>query len=352
MTISKRLKRKPVHLALQGGGAHGAFTWGVLDYLLEDGRLKFEAISGTSAGALNAAALANDYIRGDIDGAREALQNLWQAMSKCGIYSPYNFSGALPWAEQWSLMLSWLFPVFAFSSPYQNNPFNIHFLNQLLDEHINFDELNHNCADLRLFVSATNVRNNKLYIFTNEDLTVDVLLASCCLPRIHRAVEINGEHFWDGGYMGNPVLEPLARDFAANDILIVQVNPIHINHLPVSPLEITERMETIAFNSSLSREIRHIAQMERLIQCGELNENAAYGKYLHLMHAEEAMGQYNIFTKYDTSWAFLVKLRDLGRETAAAWLEENFDAIGQANTLKLDEWEPSYHQPNCQIVYD
>ena len=349
---TKTQVQKPIHLALQGGGAHGAFTWGVLDYILEDGRLKLEAISGTSAGALNAAALANDYVRGDVDAARETLHNLWHAMSKHGVYSPYNFSGASQLAEQWGHMLSWFFPVFAFSSPYQNNPFNIHFLKDLLADNINFDELNHNCAGVRLFVSATNVLNNKLRIFTNEELSVDVLLASSCLPKIHRAVEIEGEHFWDGGYMGNPALEPLARDHAADDILIIQVNPLHIDTVPTSPFEISERMETVAFNSSLSREIRHIAQIERLIEGGELSENSAYGKHLHLIHAESQMSKFSTFTKYDTSWPFLTKLHALGRETAQTWLEENFDAIGVRDTLDLQEWEPDYHQPNCQIAYD
>jgi NTE family protein len=350
MTVVKK-SQKPIHLALQGGGAHGAFTWGVLDYLLEDNRLKIEAISGTSAGALNAAALANDYARGDVDAARQTLHNLWQAMSERAFYSPYNYTGTSPFAEQWGHMLSWFFPVFGFTSPYQNNPFNIHFLQGLLEDIINFDELNHNCAGVRLFVSATNVLNNKLRIFNNEELSVDVLLASSCLPKIHRAVEVDGEHFWDGGYMGNPALEPLARDHAADDILIVQVNPIHIDHIPTSPLEISERMETVAFNSSLSREIRHIAQIERLIEADELNPNSAYGKHLHLLHNEQEMSKYSTFTKYDTSWPFLTKLRDLGRETAQVWLEENFESIGNRGSLNLQEWEPQYHQPNCQLEY-
>lgn len=350
--MKKTVKQKPIHLALQGGGAHGAFTWGVLDYILEDGRLKLEAISGTSAGALNAAALANDYAHGDIDAARQNLESLWRAMSKHGIYSPYNFSGAYPLAEYWSQVLSWFFPVFGFASPYQNNPFNIHFLTEVLDQYINFDQLHHNCAGVRLFISATNVKNNRLRIFTNEELSVDVLIASSCLPRIHKAVEIGGEYYWDGGYMGNPALEPLARDHAADDILIVQVNPIHVDKLPVTTMEISERIETVSFNSSLSREIRHIAQIERLIESGELNENTAYGKHLHLLEAEKEMAKYSIFTKYDTSWPFLLKLFELGRKTAAEWLDKNFDAIGERNSLNLEEWEPIYHQPNCQISFD
>jgi NTE family protein len=352
LSTGKSTERKPIHLALQGGGAHGAFTWGVLDFLLEDNRLKIEAISGTSAGALNAAAMASSYALGDIDGARECLYNLWQAMNKHGVYSPYNFSGVSPMAAKWGEMLSWVFPIFAFTSPYQNNPLNIHFLKELLEEHINFDALNNNCANVRLFVSATNVRSNKLYVFTNQDLSVEVLLASSCLPRIHRAVEIAGDFFWDGGYMGNPALEPLVRDRGAEDILIIQVNPIHINHVPTSPMEISERMETIAFNSSLSREIRHIAEIDRLIDTGELKAETSYGKYLHLLQAENEMAKYSTFTKYDTSWPFLTKLHDLGRKTAATWLDENYDSIGQRNTLQLESWQPTYHQPVCNLFFN
>lgn len=343
--------QKSIHLALQGGGAHGAFTWGVLDEILRDGRLKLEAISGTSAGALNAAAMANDYARGDIEAARASLENLWQALSAYGVFNPYNFTGTSPVIAYWGGVFSWFMPMFGFSSPYQNNPFNVHFLKDLIESCINFDSLQHNCANVRLFVSATNVHNNKLRIFTNEELCVNVLLASSCLPKVHRAVEIDGEFFWDGGFMGNPTLEPLARDHAANDILIVQVNPIHIDYLPTSPIEIAERMETISFNSSLSREIRHIAQIERLIEGGELNEQATYGKYLHRLHAEKDMAKYSALTKYDTCWMFLTKLKELGIETARKWLDENFDSIGVNNTLDLSEWEPDYHQPLCKTYY-
>lgn len=340
-------EQKPIHLALQGGGTHGAFTWGILDEILEDGRLKIEAISGTSAGALNAAALANEYAQGNIEGARECLHNLWRSMSLKGFYSPYKYTGVNPMYEQWCQWFAASMPVWG--SPYQNNPFNVHFLRSLIEENLNFDALHHNCAAVRLFVSATNVLNNKLRIFTNEELSPDVLLASSCLPKIHRAVEIEGEHYWDGGYMGNPVLEPLARDHAAEDILIVQVNPNDIQQLPTTAAEISERVETISFNASLSREIRHIAQIERLIEAGELSPYSAYGKHLHMVHAEEVMAQFSGLTKFDTSWEFLTYLRDLGRDTAKEWLAENFDKIGKENTLDLSEWEPIYHQPNCLI---
>lgn len=343
------MTKKPIHLALQGGGAHGAFTWGVLDYLLEDGRLKIEAISGTSAGALNAMAMASHYVSGDMNSAREALTELWRSMSRHGVFSPYNYSGVSPVYNQWASIVAWYQSFFS-HSPYQNPLFNTHFLEDILEEQIDFEKLDYDCTGVRLFVSATNVLTNRLRIFSNEDLSVKVLLASSCLPRVHKAVEIEGEYFWDGGFMGNPVLEPLVKDGGANDILIVQVNPLHIKSVPKSPMEIMERMETIGFNATLSREIRHVAQMERLIESGDIASSTVYGKHLHLLHNEEAMSSFSAFTKYDMSWAFLTTLRDLGRETAKQWLADNYDNIGHRNTLKMEEWEPIYQQPMCKIM--
>jgi len=343
--------KKPIHLALQGGGAHGAFTWGVLDYLLEDNRLQIEAISGTSAGALNAAVMAADYTANDIDGARRSLESLWRSMNEYGFYSPYNYSGVSSSFHHWGNAVSWFQSYFNLS-PYYNSMMNTHFLEDLLKQHVNFKKLNYRCSGLRLFVSATNVLTNRLRIFSNDELSIDVLLASSCLPKVHKAVEIEGEHFWDGGFMGNPVLEPLVKDGAANDIMIVQVNPLHIHNVPTSPMEISERMETIGFNATLSREIRHVAQIERLIESGQITSSTAYGKFLHLLHNEERMSEYSAFTKYDTSWQFLTTLKDLGRETAKLWLDENYDFIGMRNTLDLEEWEPTYRQPECKISFD
>ncbi len=344
------MNKKPIHLALQGGGAHGAFTWGVLDYLLEDNRLQIEAMSGTSAGALNAAVMASHYVAGDIDSARLALESLWRSMSQHAVFCPYNYTGVFPLFNQWGNAISW-FQSFFSSSPYQNNVFNTHFLESILKEHVDFEQLDYDCSGVRLFVSATNVLTNRLHIFSNQELTVDVLLASSCLPKVHRAVEIDGEYYWDGGFMGNPVLEPLVQDGGSNDIMIVQVNPLHINKVPTSPMEIAERMETIGFNATLSREIRHVAHIERLIEAGEVDATAAYGKFLHLLDNEKKMSQFSAFTKYDMSWEFLTSLRDLGRQTAEQWLDEHYDAIGNKNTLDLEEWEPTYQQPTCKLSY-
>jgi len=342
------MNKKPIHLALQGGGAHGAFTWGVLDYLLEDSRLQIEAISGTSAGALNALAMASHYSAGNIEGAREGLYNLWRSMSEKSVLSPYNYSGISPIFHQWGSIISWS-QLFFGGSPYQNPIFNADFLETILEEQIDFERLSNDCAGIRLFVSATNVLTNRLRIFSNVELSVKVLLASSCLPKVHKAVEIDGEHFWDGGFMGNPVLEPLVKDGGANDVLIVQVNPLHIKKVPTSPIEIAERMETIGFNATLSREIRHVAQMEKLIESGDISSSTDFGKHLHLLHSEERMGAYSAFTKYDMSWEFLTTLRDLGRATAKEWLDKNYADIGKKNTLNLEEWEPTYQQPICKI---
>lgn len=342
MIKKSKPNQKSIHLALQGGGAHGAFTWGVLDYLLEDGRLKIEAISGTSAGALNVAALANGYAMGDIDAARKNLYDLWHGMSVYGAFSPYNYSGVNPFAALWSQSLSIFFPIFGYASPYQNNPYNIHFLNRLVDEVIDFQALKKLRKKIRLFISATNVCNNRLRIFTNEELTPQVLLATSCLPRIHQAVEIDGEYYWDGGYMGNPVLEPLVTDPGASDILVVQVNPIHINRLPTTTLEIIERIEAVSFNSSLSREIRMMALIRSMVDDGSMEVKLGKRKNMHLLEAEAQMANYNSVTKYDCSWEFLTRLFSLGRYTAANWLEQHYESIGKKSSINLEDWEPVY----------
>ncbi len=336
-------KRKPVLLALQGGGAHGAFTWGVLDYLLEDGRLDIKAISGTSAGALNAAAMAPDYANNRVDDARQSLRDFWHGMSVHGVYSPCNFSGSMQLNSPWTFAWPWLVPTFTYhNSPYHPNPYNVHFLKTLINEQIDFESIQKKCSSLRLFVSASNVLNNHLRIFSNEDMSDAVLLASSCLPKIHQAVEIHGQYYWDGGYMGNPSLEPLLKSSSAADVVVVQINPMYIDTVPKSAFDIHEREETLSFNSSLSREIRHIAEMKRLVDSGYLDRKNANIKYLHIVHAETEMSKLDNKTKYDTSWVFLTSLRDIGRKAAQQWLDKNFDTIGQNDSIDLDDWDAEY----------
>ncbi len=346
---TKTAKTRTVNLALQGGGAHGAFTWGVLDRLLEEESLAIEGISGTSAGAMNAAVLADGYEKGGRPRAREALRRFWRSMSLHGAFNPYNSGPLGPWLPR-SPFTIWLDVFARWLSPYQLNPFNINPLRGVLEEMIDFDCL-HRCRAIKLFVSATNVRTNRMRIFRSPELSVDTLLASACLPQIHHAVEIDGEHYWDGGFMGNPVLEPLVGQCDSPDILIVQINPIHRDHVPRTAEEINDRVNEISFNSNLMREIRAIATAARLLQEGHIQDPRYERVYFHLIADEEMLGRLGVRSKFDTSWNFLSRLHDAGRQRAEEWLARHLDAVGERSTLDLGAWEPG-HLPTPRAAAD
>lgn len=323
--------RKTITLALQGGGAHGAFTWGVLDRLLEEDEIAIEGISGTSAGAINAAVLADGFEKGGAAGARQALQRFWEAISRYGSLSPYQWGGGGgPFA--W-----WLDFLRQMLSPYQLNPFNINPLRDVLASTIDF-ECVRGCKHIKLYISATNVLTNRLRIFTPAELSIDVLMASACLPHLYQAVEIDGEHYWDGGYMGNPVLEPLVRHCEGNDIVIVQINPTRRQEVPRSAEDIMNRVNEISFNSSLIREIRAIASVTRLIEAGLIEDPRYERIFFHLIAAEEVMAGLGARSKFDTSWPFLTRLKETGRARAERWLAENFEQLGRKSTLDLTTW--------------
>lgn len=332
-------KTKTITLALQGGGAHGAFTWGVLDRLLEDEQLVIEAISGTSAGAISAVVLADGFEKGGRTGAREALARFWQAMSLYGAFSPYRSGIFNLFGPDWSPFALWFDWLGQVLSPYQLNPFNLNPLREVLANTIDFEYVRH-CEGIKLYVSATNVRTNRLRIFTNPELSVEALLASACLPHIHQAVEIEGEHYWDGGFVGNPVLEPLIGECRAPDILIVQVNPTHRETVPRTAPEILDRVNEISFNSSLMREVRAIAGVMLLVEAGALAiKDPRYKRiYFHLITAEEVMEGLSLRSKFDTDWSFLTRLRDLGRERAERWLTEHIEHLGKHTTIDLKAW--------------
>ncbi len=334
---------KKLSLALQGGGAHGAFTWGVLERLLTDERVVIEGISGTSAGAINAAVLADGYKKNGREGAIRALEEFWRTMSAYGSFNPYHTGLFSPLGPDWSPGAAWLDMLSHIASPYQLNPFNINPLRNVLNETIDFECLRE-CSEIKLFVSATNIRTNRLRIFTNRELGVDALLASACLPNIHHTVEVDGEHYWDGGFTGNPVLEPLVNFCDAVDILLVQINPTHREKIPVTAQEINDRLNEITFNSNLMREIRHIAEITRLIEAGVVTDPRFHRTYFHLVDANEEMQQYGARTKFDTAWPFLTRLRNLGRRKSETWLTENFDALGIRSSLSIAEWAPRYWQ--------
>jgi NTE family protein len=331
-------KQKNITLALQGGGTHGAFTWGVLDRLLEETDLRITGISGTSAGAMNAAVLADGFDKGGTDLAKDKLSNFWKAMSELGSFSPYQSPLFNPTWTGWSPMSLFFDAVSRFASPYQFNPFNINPLKKVLEDTIDYDCLR-NCHSIKLFISATNVRTNRLRIFTSREISPQVLLASACLPELHHAIEINGDAYWDGGFMGNPTLEPLLHNCHSSDVIVVQLNPIQRESIPKTARDIAERQKEITLNASLMREIRNIAYINRAAELDDTNAPRWATIYLHQISAQEVTRDLSTASKFDTSWPFLTRLRDHGRDYAEAWLTENKRHLSKKTTLPLYEWE-------------
>jgi NTE family protein len=326
--------RKILNLGLQGGGAHGAFTWGVLDRLLEDGRLGFEGISGTSAGALNAVALADGLARDGVAGARARLREFWMRVSAAG----------RPGASARDLMGAWRMPALQpfhmieamtnFASPYGFNPMNINPLREIVSELVDFDRLRAAQAP-KLFISATAVRTGKIKVFSGEDVTAEAVMASACLPYLFQTVLVDGEPYWDGGFMGNPALFPFFTETRATDILLVQINPIERSVVPTSAKEILERMSEITFNASLLREFRAIDFVNRMLDEGRLDPARYRRNRVHRIDAGRALERFTASTKFDTSRAFFEELHAAGRLAAGDWLLAHFDDIGVRDTVDL-----------------
>ncbi|MCW5745293.1 MAG: patatin-like phospholipase family protein [Alphaproteobacteria bacterium] len=329
---------KRVNLALQGGGAHGAFTWGVLDRLLEDERLEVEAISGTSAGAMNAAVFADGYGRGGRDEAKRSLEAFWHNISESTRFSPLQPSLLDRLLNGWNLDHAPMF--FGFDlltrvmSPYQLNPANINPLRDVLEKSIDFKRLE-DCRAVRLFVSTTNVRSGKVRVFQSGEITADVLLASACLPFMFQAVVIDGEPYWDGGYMGNPSLFPLIYGTQSRDVVIVQVNPLECDKVPTTAPAIMNRLNEISFNSSLMREMRAVAFVTDLIDCGKLDAREYRRMNVHWIESEARMKGLGVSSKLNAEWPFLVYLKEIGRKAADDWLAQHFDAIGERSTVDI-----------------
>jgi len=329
---------KPVNLALQGGGAHGAFTWGVLDRILEDGRLKIAGVSGTSAGAMNAVALADGYTRDGPDGARAALDHFWRAMSHGAKLSPLRPMPYDKLTGNWGLQNNPIYHAMnalsRVASPYQLNPMNINPLIELLEESIDFEMVRH-CTAFKVFISATNVETGKVKVFPREALTAEMVMASACLPTLYQAVEIDGVPYWDGGYMGNPSLFPFYRQTGTNDTLVVQINPIERKGAPKTPEDIQNRINEISFNASLLKELRSIDFVDRLICEGKLSSEEYSQVRIHIVESCGELTRLGASSKMNVEWEFLTKLRDLGRDTVSRWLDEHFDAIGERSTVDL-----------------
>lgn len=335
-------KKRRVNLALQGGGAHGAYAWGVLDRLLEDGRIEIEGIAATSAGTMNACALAYGMKLGGPDKAREMMEEFWHGISMAGRkYSPVKHFPWEKWMWSWNMDNSLTYAMFDMAtrmfSPYEFNPMDFNPLRDVLDESIDFDALRC-CDDIKLFISATNVRTGRVRIFETHEMSLDVAMASACLPFLYKAVEIDGEYYWDGGYIGNPALFPLFYHTKSNDIVVVHINPLEREEIPTSAPEIMNRINEISFNSSLLKEFRAIAFVQKLLGeewIKDEHKNKLKHLNVHSIRADTAMRDLSVASKFNTSWDFLKHLRNKGRATADQWLEEHFDELGECSSVDI-----------------
>lgn len=331
-------KPKLVNLALQGGGAHGAFTWGVLDRILEDGRLRIAGVSGTSAGAMNAVALADGFTCNGPEGGRAALEHFWRCMGDGAKNSPLKRTPYDVLAGNWGLennpMYHAMDALCCVASSYQLNPTNINPLRDLVEESIDFETVRR-CTAFELFISATNVESGNVRVFPREEITVDMVMASACLPHLYQAVEIDGVPYWDGGYMGNPSLFPFHGKTGTDDIVVIQINPIERKGAPKTPQDIQNRMNEISFNSSLLKELRGIDFVDRLIRQGKLSTDEYRQVRVHVVENQAELKPLGASSKMNVEWKFLTKLRDLGRDTVTRWLDVNFAVIGERSSVDL-----------------
>jgi NTE family protein len=325
-----------VDLALQGGGAHGAFTWGVLDRLLEEPSLHIEGISGTSAGAMNAAVLAQGLSSGGVEGAKIALERFWRRVSDAALMSPFQRSPLDILLGRWTLDNS---PVFLamdlmarIFSPYDLNPHGANPLREILARSIDFKHLAE--APVKLFVTATNVHSGQGRVFRNAELTPEVLLASACLPTLFQAVEIDGEPYWDGGYAGNPTITPLIRECESSDTILVQVNPVDRPGTPRTARDIVNRLNEVSFNATLLKELRMMAVLHQVADPGN-GEGARWaGMRIHRI-TSATMTELGYSSKLNAEWEFLRMLRNEGRRSAEAFLKEHGSDLGKRSTLDL-----------------
>lgn len=326
-----------VDFALQGGGAHGAFTWGVLDRLLEERWLTIDGISGTSAGAMNAAVLADGFAAGGADGARAALDSYWRAVSDAARFSPFQRSPLDRLLGRWTMDTSPMFIgmdlMSRLFSPYDVNPGNLNPLKGILERQIDFERLK--ASPIRLFITATNVRTGRGRVFRNGEITPDVLLASACLPTMFQAIEIDGEPYWDGGYSGNPTMTPLVRELNSDDTILIPINPVERPGTPKTAAEIMNRLNEVSFNAVLLKELRMIALLRKVADPGN-TEGAEWAKMRIHMVPNRLMATLGYSSKLNAEWDFLSMLKAEGRKSAEVFLERNGHKLGVESSVDLD----------------
>lgn len=342
MTRARTRTSIPLNLALQGGGSHGAFTWGVLDALLDDDRFQLDGVCGTSAGALNAGVLATGFAAGGAEGARDALRAFWLDVSSGGAcfgsvppaaaavgptldIASYNLD-ANP-VYQWFLQWMKLF------SPLQLNPFGLNALRDVALRHVDEDAMRR--GQLKVFAVATDVATGQPEVFQGERLSIDALLASACLPQLFRPVEIDGIAYWDGGYSGNPALWPLVYGTDTVDLMLVSINPLQRSRVPTTAAEIADRVNEITFNAGLVGELRAIHFVSRLLEEQRIDRRRYKQLRLHRIADDDGMAPLHPSSKLNTDRGFLLALRDLGEEAGRRWLEQNAAAVGRRSTLDI-----------------
>ena len=348
--------KHPIDLALQGGGSHGAFTWGVLDRLLDDETLEIDAISGTSAGAMNAVALAAGLMDGGREGAQRVLRQFWKRVAELSPFHRLQTSplGTLmgpandwlaPWIKPWTDPIKQAADALGHQfSPYQLNPLNLNPLRNILLETVDFERVRA-CHKTQLFIAATQVRTGALRLFEQQELTPDMVLASACLPLLFQAVEVDGEAYWDGGYAGNPSLLPLVRDTRADDLLLVQINPVLREALPTRSSEIIDRINEVTFNASLLKDLRTLALLKQIAgdtpQAGspELLQRVQRLR-VHLIDGGASLAPLGAGSKTETQWSFLSQLHGLGRDAAEQWLNSHRGDMGQRSSFDLSQLLP------------
>lgn len=360
----------PLNLGLQGGGAHGAFTWGVLDRLLEEKSVTFNAVSGTSAGAMNGAALISGLAHGGRDGARQALEAFWRGVSHRGRFAPTNIASAQAAFGALGIDAAALQPFLGAGmqlfSPYDFNPAGFNPLRKVIRDTIDLEAIAQ--SPIAFFVTATHVGSGDARVFANDEIGADTLLASACLPTLFHAVEIDGESYWDGGYTGNPSLMPLVHETGASDLLIVQTSPTSWSEAPLNARQIALREKEISFNAPLIRELRFLAELKRQADAGSAQRRPGgssalsvlggrrekYGKNgnhpisdlrLHRITGEEMDG-HSSQSKLNSTWQFLKDLREAGRRTAERFLADHGTDLGQRSTLDLTQW---LHNPQRAV---
>ena len=323
-----------ISLGLQGGGSHGAFTWGVLDRLLEEDQLIIDGISATSAGSINAVVLAYGLAVGGREGAKEALTHFWRRMSAMATSSIFQASILDKIMGNFGLDYSVGFTLTnmlcQFLSPYQLNPLNLNPLKNLLEEVVDFERIRQQTA-VKIFLCATNVRTCKLKIFCVGELTANHVLASSCLPFLMHAVDIDGERYWDGGFTGNPALFPLIHECEARDIMLVHLTPTQRPDFPITANSILSRMQEVSLNSSLMREMRAVAFVNKLIDQAQMTGGKKI--LVHVIEAEDVISKLPNTSKMNGDWDFLLHLYDIGRRRADDWLASNFDLLGIESSI-------------------